>query len=122
MINSRSAGKAFVKFGDVTIIPEGRAGTEEKPPGKWADLLWETPWKVAIKGRYLKGSLLPELIKRKPKRELMARERFFWSEKRKDERIADRVWNVESAMIQCVGDVMEDECTSCIKHQALWVC
>jgi hypothetical protein len=122
MINSRPADQASVTFGDATTIPEGHAGTAELQPGKWAALLWKTPWKVAMQGRFLKGSLLPEVIDMEPERELMAREGFFFSGKREEERIAERVVNVGSAMIQCVGEVMEAECTSCIKHLGPLVC
>lgn len=109
-------------FGDASTIPEGHAGTAELVSGKWAALLWQTPWKVAMQGRFLKGSLLPGLIDMQPRRELMAREGFFFSGKREEERIANKVLNVESAMIQCVGEVMEAECTSCTKHLGPWVC
>ncbi|CEJ57732.1 hypothetical protein PMG11_06416 [Penicillium brasilianum] len=55
-----------------------------------------------------------------PRRELMAREGFFYSGKREEERIADKLVNVEFAMIQCMGEVMQAECTSCVKHLGPW--
>lgn len=53
-------------------------------------------------------------------RERMAREGAFWSGKREDERIGDRIANVESAMIQCVGKVMERQCKCCRKLLGPW--
>ncbi|CEJ57731.1 hypothetical protein PMG11_06415 [Penicillium brasilianum] len=48
----RPADQASVTFGDATTIPEGHAGTAELDPGKWAALLWQTPWTVAMQGRF----------------------------------------------------------------------
>lgn len=111
-------------IGDPTTIPKGVEGTEDRPPGEWATLLWTTPWKSAAEGEWLKGALLPKLIDMDATRELMARNKFFRSGKRKEERVANRLANIESAFIQCIGEVQEegDRCESCIKHHGPWVC
>lgn len=120
--NSRPAGPSFVEIDDVATIPKGTAGSQDRRPGVWAKLLWETQWKVPVNGMFLKGSLLPKMITMKAVRELMARPGFFWSGKREEERIRDRVANVESAFIQCLGEVQDPQCDSCIKLNGPWVC
>lgn len=85
-------------------------------------LLWQVPWKEAATGRKLKNKRLGELIKMSPKRELMAHQGFFRSGKHEEERISDQFANIESAVIQCLGDVQEDQCVDCLKHPGPWVC
>lgn len=122
MINSHPPDPSFVELGDVSTIPKGHAGSKDKEPGEWAKLLWESPWKVAREGEKLKGNLLPIFFAQKAKRELMARFHFFMSGKRKEERVRDRISNVESALMYCLGDIQDQPCDSCLKHHGPWVC
>ncbi|KAJ5371357.1 uncharacterized protein N7496_007449 [Penicillium cataractarum] len=50
----------------------------------------------------------------------MSRSGFFWSGKRQEERISERLANVESAVIQCLGEVQVDECDCCKKSYGPW--
>jgi hypothetical protein len=119
MANSRPAIPKWPTLDESFTIPVVSAGSAELPPGDWAKKLWEVPWKVpwkvARRGEQLKGSLLPKCIGKSPVRELMARVGFFWSGRREEERIGDRLANVESAFIQCLGEVQDPACESCRK-------
>jgi hypothetical protein len=77
MINSNPIVIAFAEIGDTFTIPEGHAGSADRPPGQWAKLLWDAPYKVARRGQRLKGQL-PELLKNPAVRELMARVPLFY--------------------------------------------
>lgn len=72
-INSHLAGPGFEEIGDMSKIPKGHFGTDDRAPGDWATLLWESPWKVAREGEKPKGEILPILFGQAAKRELMAR-------------------------------------------------
>ncbi|KAJ6155107.1 hypothetical protein N7470_005673 [Penicillium chermesinum] len=106
---------SFTEIGDVMTIPQGSVGTQDRPPGKWAELVWDTSWKATATGQQLKRKLPLELLKRPPVRELMARPGFFFSGKREEERISDKRANIESAVIQCMGEVQDPPCTSCMR-------
>lgn len=122
MSKSHPPDPAFVKLGDTFTIPEGHAGDEDRDPAEWAKKLWEVPWKVAQKGKMAKRDLLPKFLAMKPVRELMARVGFFWSGKRQEERLSDRIANVESAFIYCLGEVQDPECLHCSQRLGPWVC
>ncbi|CEO60998.1 hypothetical protein PMG11_05411 [Penicillium brasilianum] len=114
---------SFVEIGDVSTVPKchvGSAGSEDKQPGEWTKLLWECPWKVAREGEKPKGKLLSIFFAQDPARELMARWNFFESGKREEERIRDRLSNVESAFMYCLGEVQDQPCRSCLKSQGPW--
>ncbi|KAI2733516.1 hypothetical protein CBS147332_531 [Penicillium roqueforti] len=105
------------EIGDVTTIQQGVVGDDDRPLDKWAKMMWETLWKTAAKVVFLKGKLLPKLLKKQPVRELMAPPGFFFSGKREEERISDGISNIESAVIQCLGVVQDHQCTNCLKFE-----
>ncbi|OQD73576.1 hypothetical protein PENDEC_c014G02635 [Penicillium decumbens] len=116
----RAASLAFTERGEELTIPRALAGTDDRAPGAWVTYLWQLPWKVARQGRKIKSDELRLLYSMPPLREPIGREGAFWSGKRQEERIGDSIANVESAMIQCVGKVMERQCKCCRKLLGPW--
>jgi hypothetical protein len=88
MIHSLPDIQTFYEIGDTTTIPKGAVGSVDREPGVWAKLLSQTPRKIAVRGEWLNGGLLPKLIEMTPIRELMARPRFFYYGKREEERVS----------------------------------
>ena len=94
-----------MELGEARQIPDGYAGSQDKEPGEWAKLLGEAPWKVAREGEMLNGKILPIFLAQEPVRELRARINFFKDGMREEERIRDKLWNVESAVMYCLGEI-----------------
>lgn len=117
MMVSRPTVPSSTEIGDVTTIQQGVVGDDDRPLDKWAKMMWETLWKTAAKVVFLKGKLLPKLLKKQPVRELMAPPGFFFSGKREEERISDGISNIESVVIQCLGVVQDHQCTNCLKFE-----
>ncbi|KAJ5188067.1 hypothetical protein N7491_004391 [Penicillium cf. griseofulvum] len=101
-------------------IPAGEAGGTDLNPGPWADYTMTLPWKVARNARKLKTRAIALLKQATPVREPLQRSTTHYTGKRLDERIGSRAANVESIRIQIVGEVSQQECTSCLRNDGPW--
>ena len=101
-------------------IPIGRAGGADLAPGAWAEYAMKILWKVARNARNIKTRAIKLLREATPKREPLQRSTTHYTGKRMDERINSRAANVESILIQIVGEVSRQECTSCLQNDGPW--
>ncbi|KAF3019923.1 hypothetical protein E8E15_003971 [Penicillium rubens] len=85
------------RVGAPSQIPAGKAGGADMNPGPWADYAMTVPWK-----------------------EPLQRSTTNYTGKRLDERIGSKAANVESILIQIVGEVSQQECTSCLQNDGPW--
>ncbi|KAJ5517016.1 hypothetical protein N7527_008576 [Penicillium freii] len=101
-------------------IPAGEAGGEDMNPGLWAEYVMKVPWKVARKAKKLKTRAIAKLKQATPVREPLQRSTTHYTGKRMDERIGSKAANVESILIQIVGEVSQQECTNCLQNDGPW--
>jgi hypothetical protein len=78
------------------------------------------PWKVARTGRRLKTKAIALLTGAVAVREPLQRSTTNYTGKRLDERIGSRAANVESILIQIVGEVSQQECDHCLQNNGPW--
>ncbi|CRL21983.1 Protein of unknown function DUF3716 [Penicillium camemberti] len=78
------------------------------------------PWKVARNARKLKTRTIAKLKQATPVREPLQRSTTHCTGKRLDERIGSKAANVESILIQIVGEVSHQECTNCLQNDGPW--
>lgn len=78
------------------------------------------PWKVAGSGRFIKTEAIKVMKGATAVRKPLQRSSTRYTGKRMDERIGSSAANVESAMIQVVGQVCKQECVSCQKRDGPW--
>ncbi|KAJ5796227.1 uncharacterized protein N7518_004767 [Penicillium psychrosexuale] len=108
------------EVGAPSQIPAGEAGSQDTTPGPWAEYAMTLPWKVARNARKIKTQALMQLKQATPVREPLQRSTTNYTGKRLDERIGSRAANVESILIQIVGEVSVQECTSCLQNNGPW--
>lgn len=101
-------------------IPGGEAGGEDKDPGPWAQYAMTVPWKVARNARKIKTRAISKLKQATAVREPLQRSMTNYTGKRLDERIGSKAANVESILIQIVGEVSQQECTNCQQNDGPW--
>lgn len=75
------------------------------------------PWKVARNGRYIKTKAIETMKAATAVREPLQRSTTHYTGKGMEDRIGSSASNVESAMIQIVGEVSQQECTSAQYHE-----
>lgn len=80
----------------------------------------KVPWKVARNARRLKTRAIAKLKQATPVREPLQRSTTHYTGKRMDERIGSRAANVESILIQIVGEVSQQECANCLQNDGPW--
>lgn len=78
------------------------------------------PWKVARNARKLKTRAIAKLKQATAVREPLQRSTTHYTGKRLDERIGSKAANVESILIQIVGEVSQQECTNCLQNDGPW--
>ncbi|CAI7604699.1 unnamed protein product [Penicillium discolor] len=74
------------------------------------------PWKVARNARKLKTRAIATLKQATAVREPLQRSTTHYTGKRLDEGICSKSANVESILIQIVGEVSQQECTNCLQN------
>jgi hypothetical protein len=78
------------------------------------------PWKVARNVRKLKTRAIARLKQATAAREPLQRSTTHYTGKRLDERIGSKAANVESILIQIVGEVSQQECGNCLQNDGPW--
>ncbi|KAJ5470942.1 hypothetical protein N7530_008299 [Penicillium desertorum] len=101
-------------------IPAGQAGGADRIPGAWAEYAMTVPWKVARKARKLQTRAITLLKGATTVREPLQRSSTLYTGKRLDERIGSKAANVEPILIQIVGEISQQECTSCLQNNGPW--
>ncbi|KAJ5770924.1 uncharacterized protein N7511_002975 [Penicillium nucicola] len=101
-------------------VPAGEAGAEEIQPSMWATYVKQLPWKVARHGKFIKTDAIKMLKEAPSRREPVQRSSTGYTGKRLDERIGTQAANVESVLIQIVGETSYQECTNCLKNNGPW--
>lgn len=122
MFHSHPADPEHAEIGDTATIPQGTCGHQGSGAWRVNKTALAGPLEESGHGRKLKGKRLGGLIKMPLKRELMAHQGFFCSGKHEEERINDQFANIESAVIQCLGDVQEAQSVDCLTHHGPLVC
>ncbi|KAJ5936758.1 hypothetical protein N7466_003208 [Penicillium verhagenii] len=112
-------------IGPVITLPAPITGTEPMPPGKWADLIMTPPLRfpIAISRYGLRGDILEKLLAMKcinePVLRWKASSNSPWDAKTLYSRINYSTINVEAAVMQCVGTIIQDPqemCHSCSRR------
>jgi hypothetical protein len=101
-------------------IPVGKSRSANLEPGQWAHHIMRLPYKVAQNARGIKTAALRLLSAAEPAREPLVRHTINYTGRRLDERIGDQAANVESALIQIVGEVSQEECRNCLRGEGPW--
>lgn len=78
------------------------------------------PWKVARRDKFIKTEAIKLLMAVESRREPAQRSSTGYTGKRLDERVGANAANVESILMQVVGDISPQECTSCLKGNGPW--
>ncbi|KAJ5096699.1 hypothetical protein N7456_007420 [Penicillium angulare] len=86
-------------IGEPLVIPAAHAGTEEIPPGEWAEYAFSVPWKVARDRQSIKKPTIDTLTSMPMLREPFARESKRWTGGKMNEQIGQKVCRVESLLI-----------------------
>ncbi|KAJ5101348.1 hypothetical protein NUU61_003570 [Penicillium alfredii] len=119
-MSSAPAGPGNRQVGLGLYIPPIKEGTDLEPPSLWADHIFELRWKVARQRGYIKSPILDTLMSEEKQREPFLRHNKGWPAKRLDEMIDSNKCNVESAMLQVVGDIARAPCASCQRGNGPW--
>lgn len=101
-------------------VPVGQAGGGTVSAGPWATYIMSLPWKVARSARFIKTEAIKVMKGATTVRDPLQRSSTRYTSKRMDEKIRSSAANVESAMIQIVGEVSQQECNSCQKRNGPW--
>jgi hypothetical protein len=110
----------FQEYGTPMEIPAGKSGSVNLEPGQWANHIMSLPYKVARKASAIKTAAIRVLSAAEPLREPLVRHTKNYTGKRLDERIGDQAANVESALIQIVGEVSQEACENCLRGEGPW--
>ncbi|KAJ5936112.1 hypothetical protein N7454_005410 [Penicillium verhagenii] len=104
-------------------LPTLIIGTEAMEPGEWANFIMTPPFKfsIAFRGARLRRNILPRLLAMKCINEPVIRpgQRTIWDAGSFYTRLNTKLANIESAVIQCVGPIIEDPdemCENCKKR------
>ncbi|KAJ5335471.1 hypothetical protein N7452_007874 [Penicillium brevicompactum] len=101
-------------------IPQTIAGAGQTDPGEWAKLVKTLPWKVAQTAKLLKTSAISVMVQSPSRREPSQRTSTPYTGMRLHERVSASAANVESILIQTVGEISQQECQSCLKGHGPW--
>ena len=116
--NPKDVEDAF--YGEAMSIPQAQRGTAEIPPGDLAAHILKLPFRVAFKGSRFKSQAVEILRLQPAKREPMLRSIKHWSDIQLREQIGAKIADVESALIQIVGVLPPEPCSSCLEDKGPW--
>lgn len=119
-ISLPAEGTGTHSIGAPLEVPVGKAGAADSIPGEWAAYAMKLPWKVARSGRRMKTNAIKLLTGAAAVREPLQRSTTQYTGKRLDERVGSKAANVESILIQIVGEVSQQECSHCLQDNGPW--
>lgn len=118
---STASTTAKTTNGTTVTMPGPKTGTIVLEPAEWAQHIMRMEWKVARSARgFLKTPALRLLSTAEPRREPLLRFNTRYDRERLEERIAANASNIESAVIQVVGELPPQACVSCLRGYGPW--
>ncbi|KAJ5949874.1 hypothetical protein N7454_001458 [Penicillium verhagenii] len=102
-------------------VPPNTIGSSIMSPGAWARIIISMPFRLAGESSDPRTNALKLLHDKPPQREPVLRPAYRnWTSLHLIQRIAIVTSNIESALLQVVGGVAEEECSACAKNSGPW--